>query len=114
MLLRRWYVIVLVVAAAVGGLEVRIVRTPVTYEAQVTIQISAPNVDDVQLLAAGNRSSSVLRDDLLLVRNNFDVIVKSPEVRSRTIRQLNLSDSDAGYQVTDTQIADSNYLHLVV
>jgi uncharacterized protein involved in exopolysaccharide biosynthesis len=113
-LLRRWYVIVLVVAAAVGGLEARIVRTPVTYEAQVTIQITAPQLDDIQVLAAGNRSSSILRDDLLLVRNDFDVIVKSSVVRDRTIRQLNLQAPDTGYQVTTAQILDSNYLTLVV
>ena len=110
---RRWYVIVLVVAVAAAGLGLRIVRTPVTYEAQATIQITAPKVDDVQLLVAGNRSPSSLRDDLLLVRNDFAVIVKSSEVRDRTIRQLNLQGPDSGYQVTTTQIGDSNYLNLV-
>jgi uncharacterized protein involved in exopolysaccharide biosynthesis len=68
----------------------------------------------VQLLAAGNRSSSILRDDLLLVQNNFDVIVQSAVVHDRTVRQLDLRSVDDAYTVTAAPILDSNYLNLSV
>ncbi len=113
-LARRWYVFVLVVAAAMAGLGVSLVRRPVTYEAQATIQITAPTVDDVQLVSASGRSASILRDDLLLIRNDFTVVVNSAEVRDRTIRQLKIDPVDSTYVVTAQPISDSNYLSLVV
>lgn len=113
-LARWWYVFVLVVVVAVVSLGATVARTPATYEARVTIQMTAPNVEDVQLLAANNRSSSILRDDLLLVRNDFTAIVQSSEVRKRTVRQINLQDQDRDYTVTTARITDSNYLDLVV
>jgi uncharacterized protein involved in exopolysaccharide biosynthesis len=110
---RRWYVIVLVVLVAVAAQGLQLATASNVYESRVRIQVTAPSADNMQLLA-GSVSSSYLRDDLLLVRNNFTIISQSPEVRNRTIQELGLQGPDRDYDVSIAKITDSDYLDLVV
>lgn len=111
---RWWSMFVLIVAAALLGLGVRLATSPPAYDASVAIQISAPTADNVPLLSSGNNSSSSLRDSLLLVSNDFTFVAESPEVRDLTIQRLNLQGSDTKFSMTIKPVTDSSYLTLTV
>jgi len=111
---RWWYVFALIVGAAVIGLAIQLVVSPPAYEATVAIQISAPTADNVQLLGSGSNSSSSLRDNLLLVSNDFTFVAKSSEVRNLTIQRLSLTGSDANFTMSIKPVSDSSYLNLTV
>lgn len=113
-LTRWWYVFALIVGAALIGLAIRLATSPSTYEATVAIQISAPSADNVQLLGSGSGSSSSLRDNLLLVSNDFTFVAQSPEVRKLTVERLNLQGQDANFTMTIKPVTDSSYLNLTV
>lgn len=111
----RWrWVIVAVVAVPVLAQGLRLGTSSTPYEAAVRVQITAPPLEDVQLLETGNRSSSYLRDDLTLVSSNFRAVVSSPEVYDRTIQQLHLQGRDRAYKVTASPVFDSNFIDLLV
>jgi uncharacterized protein involved in exopolysaccharide biosynthesis len=110
----RWrYVFAVIVGAALVGLGIRLATNPPTYEATVAIQISAPTANNVPLLGTNN-SSSNLRDDLLLVSNDFTFVAESPEARDQTVQRLNLQGPDANYKLTIKPVTDSSYLNLTV
>jgi uncharacterized protein involved in exopolysaccharide biosynthesis len=111
---RRWWVVLAVVAVTGLGLALRTATTQPAYEAQVRILFTAPPVDDVSLLGTGNRSSSFLRDDLTLARNNFLVVLRSREAFFRTAVQLGLHGQDADYQVVARPLRDSDFTDVVV
>ena len=114
-ILWRWlWVIVSVVAVTGLVLGLRIRTTQSVYEAQVRIQITAPQAEGVPLFDIGNRSASYLRDDLTLVRNNLLVVAHSREVSDRTIQQLDLQGEDRAYEVNARSVRDSDFIDLLV
>lgn len=114
-ILWRWrWVIASVVTVTAVALGLRLWTTRSVYEAQVRVQITAPQFEDVPLFSTGNRSSSYLRDDLTLARNNLLVVARSRVVHDRTIRQLELTGQDAAYHVDVRPLRDSDFVDLVV
>jgi uncharacterized protein involved in exopolysaccharide biosynthesis len=114
-ILMRWrYVFAVIVGAAVIGLGIRLATNSSNYEATVALQISAPSANNVQLLGTSGGASSTLRDDLLLVSNDFTFVAESPEVHDLTVQRLNLQGSDANYKLTVKPVTDSSYLDLTV
>jgi uncharacterized protein involved in exopolysaccharide biosynthesis len=114
-ILRRWlWLIVSVVAVTGGALTFRLWTTPVHYDSEVRVQVTAPGPDDVVLFSPGNRSSSNLRDDLVLARNNFLLAARSREVYDRTTKQLGLAGPEADYTVDLRPLRDSDFIDLVV
>ena len=109
---RRWWLVVLagVLCAAGAGFAFR--PGKLAYESIVRIQLSTPQSDDVSLVNA-SRSSNV-RDEATLARNNFLVVLKSPEVVDRTANTLALGQADADYAVTGTALRDTDFIEVDV
>src|SRR5215468_9965510 len=94
--IRRWPGVILsvvVVAGAVTGLRLR--ATEPIYEAQVKLQLTAPQDEDVTLY--DRYRSSNLRDEMTVARNNFTEVLQSREVFDRTVKRLGLDPLDAAY-----------------
>ena len=114
-ILQRWWWVlasVVIVTGLVVGFRLNTART--VYEARTKIQITAPQGEDVSLFDTGASSSSYLRDDLVLVRNNLLTVVRSREVYDRTIQQLDLEGQDRAYTVDVRPLPDSNFVDLRV
>lgn len=80
------------------------------YAAQVTLQISTPQQEDV---AAFDQYRYVsLRDEVTVARNNFTEVLQSEEVYNRTISQLALEGNDATY-VLDVKLGrDVDFIYV--
>jgi hypothetical protein len=113
-LMRWWWVIASVVVLTGLIVGFRLHRAQATYQTQVRIQITAPQGEEVPLFDTESSSSSFLRDDLVLVRNNLLAVVQSGEVYNRTGQQLDLQDQDWAYTVDVRSIPDSNFVDLLV
>lgn len=109
----RWVMLSVVVVTIVAAVLHLRRATPV-YRASVRIQLTAPQDADISLLDVGNPSTSTLRDDLTLTQNNFETVVQSGTVRSRTVERLGLDGGEAAYGVTISPVPDSNFVDLVV
>jgi len=110
-MLMRWLWLILVLAAVppvVLGMRAR----PM-YTAVARLQITAPPSVAVTLFPQGATYSN-LRDDLTIARNDFVEAAKSPQVRSRTIAALGLTDTQANYTVDIRQVRDSDFVDVSV
>lgn len=115
LVLRRWlWVIISIVAVTGVALALWVMTRPPLQESTVRMQLTTPETVAVPLFDATNRSASYLRDDLLMVRNNFQVVLESREVRDRTIRQLGLTGLDNSYQVEVNRLRESDFMDLAV
>jgi uncharacterized protein involved in exopolysaccharide biosynthesis len=114
-ILWRWRWVIATVVAVTGiALSLHLRSSRAIYDAQVTLQITDPGSEQVLLFDDPQRSSSFLRDDLVLVRNNLTAVVHSGEVHYRTVQQLELQGPDRAYQVDVRPLIDSNFITLVV
>ncbi len=82
------------------------------YEAQVKLQLTAPQQEDVALFDRYRASN--IRDDVTLARNNFTDALLGREVFSRTVKQLKLPENPSPYSVEVRPVRDSDYLYVVV
>jgi uncharacterized protein involved in exopolysaccharide biosynthesis len=102
-----------IIAVTIACMGIRVVTSPAKYDSQIRLQITAPQLDDPALFTSGSRSSSYLRDDLTLVRNNFIAVVRSRQVHERTSQELNLSGPDQ-FTVEVRPVPDSDFVDLTV
>ena len=112
--IRRWALVIaitLVVIAVVAGW--RLIAAGSLYESSVKIQLTAPQSEDVTIFTT-NRTSTNVRDDITVARNNFTEILQSDEVFNRVVKQLGLSGEDAKYSVDVRALRDSDYFNVVV
>lgn len=111
----RWrWLVVAVIAVTVFALGLRLGTNKAPYQATVRIQISEPQDGAVPLADTAYRPSSNLRDDLLLVQNDFLAVLRSPEVQNRTLKQLHLAGQDRSYAVAARPLTDSDFIDLQV
>jgi uncharacterized protein involved in exopolysaccharide biosynthesis len=108
---RRIVLIISVVLVTVLVMIVRIRSTQPVYEAQIKLQLTAPEREDVMLYERYRAIDA--RDELTVMRNNFVELLQSREITKRTIKQLNLDD-DTEYAVSVRPIRDADFVYVVV
>lgn len=109
----RWRLLVItIVIIAVASVGLRAMLTRPTYEANVKLQITAPQEEDVFLFNQYRSDSSA--DAIMIARNNFASVLNSPEVFQRTVEQLGLKGSQADYSVEYQTTRDSEFMYVTV
>jgi uncharacterized protein involved in exopolysaccharide biosynthesis len=111
--LRRWlWLTVSVVLVTVLVLGLRLRSGAKVYKALAKLQLTIPQSEDV---AAFDQYRYVsLRDEMTVARNNFIEVLRSEQVRARTIEQLALDEDDAEYGFEVASVRDSDFIHVVV
>jgi hypothetical protein len=104
---RRIWLILAVAVLCTAGVGFALRPGKLAYESQARVQLTTPQSEDVTLLS-GYRSSNV-RDESTLARNNFLVVLKSPEVYERTAKELGLGPDDA-YTVAGRPLRDTDFI----
>jgi hypothetical protein len=108
---RRMWLILAVAVLCTAGVGYALRPGKLAYETQVRVQLSTPQSEDVALLN-GYRASNV-RDEATLARNNFLVVLKSPEVFDRTAAELGISPVGS-YSVVGRQLRDTDFIDVTV
>jgi len=109
----RWlWLILSVTLVTVLGLGFRLRMTGPVYQAQVKVQLTAPQQEDVALF--DRYRSTSLRDEITVARNNFIEVLQSREVYNRTIAQLGLKGEDAAYTLEVRPLRDSDFIYIFV
>jgi uncharacterized protein involved in exopolysaccharide biosynthesis len=110
---QRWPGVILSVMLVTGLVMGWRLRTadPI-YEAQVKLQLTAPQDEDVSLY--DRYRSSNLRDEMTVARNNFTEVLQSREVYDRTSKKLGLDVRDAAYMLKFSLALDSDFLYVSV
>jgi uncharacterized protein involved in exopolysaccharide biosynthesis len=114
-LIRRWPGVILsMVLVTLAVLGVRLQAADPVYEAQVKLQITAPQSEDVQLF--DQYRSSSLRDEMTVARNNFSEVLRSREVYDRTTAKLGLPSGgrDLPYDMEIDSSIDSDFVYVRV
>lgn len=108
---RIWLVVsvVLVTALAIG---LRLLLTREMYAAQVKLQITAPQQEDVTLYERYRALDA--RDELTVTRNNFTEVLQSRETMRRTAEQFGLSGENADYKLAVSPIRDADFIYISV
>lgn len=108
---RLWLVgaIALVTATVLG---LRLGASDSTHRAEVKLQLTAPEQEEV-VLYDRYRSVSV-RDELAVARNNFIEVLRSRAVRARTASELGLEKGDFAYGLDVTPLRDSDFVYVSV
>src|SRR5690242_6521506 len=110
--LRRWWLILALVAITSAALILGLRGTPPTYESQVKLQFTPPQPEDVTLYDQFRSSNT--RDEMLVARNNFVELLQSRAAFNRTIAQLHLSGADADYKLDVNALRDADYIYVTV
>lgn len=112
-ILRRWFwLIISVVVVAALGLTLWSNSAERVYEAQVKLQMSAPQQEDV---AAFDQYRSInLRDEITVARNNFIEVVQDDEVHNRMVSRHDLEDDDAVYDLELVSERDTDFINIIV
>lgn len=106
---RRWaWLIVSIVGLTVIALLVGLRLAEPEFEAQVKIQISTPQQENVALYDE-YRSASV-RDVITVARNNFVTILGSDEIRDRTLEELNIDPEQIDFELEIGTDSDSDFV----
>jgi uncharacterized protein involved in exopolysaccharide biosynthesis len=109
---RRLGLIVAIVLVTVAALGLRLRLSEPVYRARVTLQLTTPQAEDV---AAFDQYTYVSqRDEVTVARNNFVEVLKSDEVRDRTINALSLGARDATYGLEVELVSDSDFIYVSV
>jgi uncharacterized protein involved in exopolysaccharide biosynthesis len=109
----RWkWLIVSVVLVTGLALGARVRTAEPVYAAQVKLQLTAPQQEDVAL---DNRYRYVaLREEMTVIRNNLMEVLQAREVYERTISRLALADEDATYTLDASSIRDTDFIFVTV
>ena len=111
--LRRWLwfiAAVVIVTALVIWLRAR--AEPPIFQAEVVVQLTSPQRDDVSTFDEYRYVSS--RDEITVARNNFTELLNSQEVIDRTVGELDLTGDDLRYTVDAQTIRDVDYVNVTV
>lgn len=105
---RRKWIILLVVLGALVLAAPSVISARNEYVGTATLLVTLPETSTVDLY--GEYRSSSVRDEVTLARNNFADLVKSSEVRGRTIEALGLSESLRGYGLDVEEPRNTEFL----
>lgn len=112
-IIQRWlWLILSMMVTTTLVLGFRLHMTEPIYEAQVKLQLTAPQQEDVALF--DRYRSSNLRDEMTVARNNFIEVLQSREVYNRTTRQLGLEGEDVTYAMDVRPLRDSDFIYVTV
>lgn len=109
---QRILIVLAVMVATTAGLGFRIVNTRPVYEAQVKLQLTAPQEENVQLFESYRAGSR--REEMTVARNNFIEVLNSREVYNRTIKQFGVENVDEAYVLNVEPVRDSDFLYVSV
>ncbi len=109
---RRVWLILAIALVTTVVLSFRLGVAEPGYEAQVKLQLTAPQQEDVTLFDS-YRSPSV-RDEIAVARNNLVEVLQSREVVNRAIKQMGLAGADAAYSLQVSPLRDSDFLYVTV
>src|SRR4051794_40830752 len=112
LIIRRWAWLILVVMLVTLGTTAYRVRMNPTYESRVTLELTAPQEEDVTLF--NQYRSITLRDEMAAARNNLTEVLKSEVVHDRTVAQLGLRGSSAIYDLSVNPSRDADFTYVVV
>ncbi len=111
---RRWFwLIVVIVVVTELALWLGIRSAEPVYAANVTLQISTPQREEVSTYDESRYSISP-RDEITVAINNFIELLQSDEVRQRVIGQLGLEDQDGHYTIAVEQVRDTDFVNVTV
>jgi uncharacterized protein involved in exopolysaccharide biosynthesis len=112
-IIRRWlWLIVTVVVLTELALWLGMRSAEPVYTATLSLQISTPQREEV---AAYDEYRSIsLRDEITVATNNFVELLRSDEIRQRTISQLALDDKDGLYTIAAEQVRDADFVNVAV
>lgn len=112
-LLRRWmWLIIAIVGLTAIALVLSLLLSKSAYEAQVKLQLTTPQQEDVSIYDQ-YRSISV-RDLITVSRNNLLDVMASDEVRSRTFKALNIDANKVDYTLEVKPVTDTDYILVTV
>jgi capsular polysaccharide biosynthesis protein len=107
----RSLIISMVVVAAVA-LVVRMRVVDPEYEAGVMIQLTTPQIEDVELFERYRYVE--VRDQVSVARNNLTQVILSQEIYNQTINHLDLTQEQLPYEVEVNPIRDSDFINVIV
>ena len=97
-ILRRWFWLIFSIVVVTGvALLVGLKLAQPVYEAQVTLQLSTPQQEDVAVYDEYRYVN--LRDMITVARNNFIAILESEEIYDRTLRELNIDSEKTEFEL---------------
>jgi uncharacterized protein involved in exopolysaccharide biosynthesis len=100
---------VVLITLVLVGFRTALVELP--YEAKVKLQFSVPQDEGVVLFDRTRPGTS--RDEMLVVVNNFTEVLNSRQVRDRTIEALQLSGSNAAFDIEIVPVRDSDFVYVL-
>ncbi|MEM8857892.1 MAG: hypothetical protein AAGD96_06205, partial [Chloroflexota bacterium] len=107
--LQRWAAVIIgVIVVLTAGIYISQRSVSEVYSAQVRLQLTAPDRDDVRLVDEYRYVNQ--REEATLARNNFTEIAKSGSVYDTTQQILGLDDSQMGYEIEISPIHDSDFV----
>ncbi|MEM9773435.1 MAG: hypothetical protein AAF902_02565 [Chloroflexota bacterium] len=107
--LQRWAAVIAgVVVILTAGIYISQRSVSELYSAQVRLQLTAPDRDDVRLVDEYRYVNQ--REEATLARNNFTEISKSDVVYESTQTILGLDDSEMDYSIEVSPIHDSDFV----
>jgi capsular polysaccharide biosynthesis protein len=107
---RSLIISMLIVATVALVIRMRVVD-PI-YEANVTLQLTTPQIEDVELFERYRYVE--VRDQVSVARNNLTQVILSSEIYNQTINQLELTQEQLPYEVEVNPIRDSDFINVVV
>jgi uncharacterized protein involved in exopolysaccharide biosynthesis len=107
----RSLIISMLIVAAVA-LVIRMQVIDPTYEANVTLQLTTPQIEDVELFERYRYVE--VRDQVSVARNNLTQVILSNEIYNQTINQLELTEEQLPYEVEVNPVRDSDFINVVV
>ncbi len=107
---RSLIISMVIVAAAALVIRMRVID-PV-YEANVMLQLTTPQIEDVELFERYRYVE--IRDQVSVARNNLTQILLSKEIYHQTVDQLDLSQKQSPYEVEVNPLRDSDFISVVV
>lgn len=109
---RHIWIIASVMLAVALGFGLRLWSAVPTYEAQVKLQITVPQQEDIEVYERYRASNA--RDELTVARNNFNEVLQSRAVMERVADELKLTGADAEYTVDVRPIRDADFNYITV
>ncbi|HEX5418330.1 MAG TPA: Wzz/FepE/Etk N-terminal domain-containing protein, partial [Chloroflexota bacterium] len=111
-LFRKWWWLILTVTLVTVGATVLRLRQSPSYEAQVTLEVTAPQVEDVSVLS--QYRTVALQDQVTDAENNLTSILNDPAIFNRTASQLGLPAGGTPYDVTVTPSREADFVTVTV
>jgi uncharacterized protein involved in exopolysaccharide biosynthesis len=107
----RSLIISMVIVATVA-LVVRMRVVDPVYEADVMVQVTTPQIEDVELFERYRYVE--VRDQVSVARNNITQVILSEEIYTQTVNKLNLSEEQLPYEIDVAPIRDSDFMTITV